>query len=131
MKYLGCILDESLSGESMVLYVLSKLNSKLKFLYRKNRFLTPLLRKLLCNALIQPHFDFACNAWFPSLNQNLKNKLQTSQNKCIRFCLQLGNRTHIGVDEFKKINVEERFNQCVSSNVYNFFQKKSPPYMAF
>ena len=104
MKYLGCILDESLSGELMALYVLSKLNSKLKFLYRKNRFLTPHLRRLLCNALIQPHFDFACNAWFPSLNQNLKNKLQTGQNKCIRFCLQLGNRTHIGVDEFKQIN---------------------------
>ena len=42
--YLGCILDESLSGESMALYVLNKLHTKLKFLYHKNEFLTPPLR---------------------------------------------------------------------------------------
>ena len=130
VKYLGCILDETLSGESMALHVLNKLNSKLKFLYRKNRFLTPYLRRLLCNALIQPHFDFACTSWFPNLNQNFKNKLQTTQNKCIRFCLQLGNRTHIGLDEFIEINwlnIEERFVQCVNSNVFKFFKKESPP----
>ena len=55
-NYLGCILDETLSGQSMCLYVLNKLNSKLNFLYRKNKILTPSLRRLLCNALIQPHF---------------------------------------------------------------------------
>ena len=133
VKYLGCILDETLSGESMGLHVLKKLNSKLKFLYRKNNFLTPSLRRLLCNALIQPHFDFACTSWFPNLNQSLKKKLQTSQNKCIRFCLQLGNRSHIGVDEFKKINwlsVTDRFDQCVCASLFKFFNKKSPPYMA-
>ena len=92
VNYLGCILDESLSGESMGLHVLKKLNSRLKFLYRKNKFLSPPLRRLLCNAIIQPHFDYACTAWFPNLNQNFKKKLQTFQNKCIRFCLQLGNR---------------------------------------
>ena len=56
VKYLGCILDETLNGESMALKVLNKVNSILKFLYRKNKFLTPSLRRLLCNAMIQPHF---------------------------------------------------------------------------
>ena len=50
VTYLGCILDESLSGESMALNVISKLNTRLKFLYRKNRLLTPQLRRMLCNA---------------------------------------------------------------------------------
>ena len=133
VNYLGCILDESLSGESMGLHVLKKLNSKLKFLYRKSNFLSPFLRRLLCNALIQPHFDYACTAWFPNLNQSLKKKLQANQNKCIRFCLQLGNRSHIGLDEFKAINwlnVNDRFDQCVSSSVFKFFHNKSPTYMA-
>ena len=40
VNYLGCILDESLSGESMGLHVVKKLNSRLKFLYRKNKFLS-------------------------------------------------------------------------------------------
>ena len=63
VKYLGCILDQTLSGESMSQYVLNKINSKLRFLYRKQYFLTPALKRSLCNALIQPHFDFACSVW--------------------------------------------------------------------
>ena len=79
-------------SESMALYVMDKINKKIKFLYRKSQFLTTSLRRLLCNALIQPHFDYACSAWYPNLNKGLKKKLQITQNKCMRFCLQLGNR---------------------------------------
>ena len=39
VTYLGCVLDESLSGESIVLIVVSKINIRLKFLNRKNKFL--------------------------------------------------------------------------------------------
>ena len=53
VKYLECTLDQNVSGESMALNVINKLNSRLKFLHRQNRFLTPPLRRLLCNALIQ------------------------------------------------------------------------------
>ena len=132
VTYLGCILDNALSGESLALHILNKVNSKLRFLYRKNRYLTPKLRRLLCNALIQPHFDFACSVWLPNLNKNIKNKLQTAQNKCIRFCLQLGNRSHIGVNEFEKINwlnIDDRFEQCVSANIFKFFNNNTPSYM--
>ena len=72
VKYLGCILDGTLNGESMALKVLAKINSKLKFLYRKNKFLSHSLRRLLCNAMIQPHFDYACSAWYPNLNKAVK-----------------------------------------------------------
>ena len=60
IKYLGCILDQNLSGESMALNVIDKVNLCLKFLHRQNHFLTPPLRKLLRNPLIQPLFDYAC-----------------------------------------------------------------------
>ena len=52
---LGCLLDETLSGESIDLRFRKRINSKLKFLYRNNRFLSPPLRRLLCKSLIQPH----------------------------------------------------------------------------
>ena len=117
----------------MALSVLNKVNLKLKFLYRKNRFLTPALRRLLCNALIQPHFDYACSAWYPNLNKALKNKLQTAQNKCIRFCLLLGNRDHIGINELEKINwlnINDRFEQCIAVSVFKFFNDQCPAYMS-
>ena len=130
--YLGCILGEDLSGESMATKVLGKINTKLRFLYRKNKFLTTGLRRLLCNSLIQPHLDYACSAWYQNLTQKLQKKLQTSQNKCIRFCLKLGNRAHIGANEFEKINwlpVMERFNQSVCSIVFKYIHNLSPTYM--
>ena len=132
VSYLGCVLDENLSGEPMALQVIKKINTRLRFLYRKNRFLSQPLRRLLCNAIIQPHFDYGCSAWYPSLNKSLKKKLQTLQSKCIRFCLNLSNRDHIGLTKFEKINwlpINDRFEQSISSTTFNFFNNRSPAYM--
>ena len=104
VTYLGCELDDSLSGEAMALKVINKINGRLKFLYRKNRYLTPYLKRLLCNALIQPHFDYVCSSRYPNLNKKFKSKLQTIQSKCMRYCLQLDNRSQIGTKDFGKIN---------------------------
>ena len=102
MKYLGCMLDETISGETMALSFINKINNKLKFLYRKNRFLTQTLRQLSCNALIlHPHFDYACSTWYLNLTKKLKTGIQTSPSKCIRFCLQLEKMTHISHKNLK------------------------------
>ena len=57
VTHLGCLLDVMMSPEPMALKIVNKINGKLKFFYRKKRFLSPELRRMLCNALIQPHFD--------------------------------------------------------------------------
>ena len=132
VKYLGGMLDETMSGETMTLSVINKINNKLKFLYRKNRFLTPTLRRLLCNALIQPHFNYACSAWYPNLTKKLKNRIQTSQNKCIRFCLQLDKMTHISHKEFEILHwlpVTKRFNQCIDSIIFKYVNNQCPNYL--
>ena len=133
VTYLGCILDCHLSGEGMAIKVLNKINSKLKFLYRKQNVLNVSLRRLSCNALIQLHFDYACQAWYPNLTQALSNKIQCAQNKCIRFCLNLENRAHLGKDEFKIINwlpIKERVNQRICLNAYKSFKNSSALYMS-
>ena len=63
-----------MSAEAMALNVINKFNNKLTFLHHKNSFLTPALRRLLCNALIQPHFDYACSTWYPNLTKSKENK---------------------------------------------------------
>ena len=131
VKYLGCILDQNLSGESVGLNVIDKVNSRLKFLHRQNHFLTPPLRRLLCNALIQPLFDYACTAWFSNLSKRLKLRLQASQNKCIRFCLQLDKRSKIRVKEFLRLNwlnVHDRHLQFIVSDIFKFQNDQCPDY---
>ena len=116
----------------MVESILSKINSKLRFLYRKQKFLSKDIRRLLCNSLIQPHYDFACCSWYPLLTQNFKKRLQISQNKCIRFCLNLNNRERIDEAKFIKINwlpVKERYEQCMCTLIYKFFNNNIPEYI--
>ena len=103
-KYLGCCRDAKLNGESMAMKSLRKINTKLQFLYRQNEFLNPKLRRLLCNSLIQSHFDYACIFWYPLISKKMRNKLQVTKNKCIRFCLKLNSRQYVGAKEFKEIN---------------------------
>ena len=52
VTYLSSVLDETLPGEPLALKALNKVNGKLKFLYRKNKFPTPTLRRMLCNAIL-------------------------------------------------------------------------------
>ena len=132
VTYLGFILDKTLSGESMALKVINKINSRLKFLHRKNKFLTTALRRLLCNALNQPHFEYASSAWYPKLTEKMKNKIQITQNKCIRYCLQLDKMTHISKNEFETLNwlsVKDRLNQSINSIVFKSFTKQCPSYL--
>ena len=89
VTYLGCIVDESLSRESMTLHVFNKVNSRLRFLCRQNRLLNKPLERLLRNAMIQPFFDYACSAWYPSFRRDFPKRLQVSQNNFVRFYLQL------------------------------------------
>ena len=131
VEYLGCLLDSNLNGESMATKVLKKINTKLQFLYRQNKFLNKELRRLLCNSLIQPHFDYACASWYPLVNQNFKKKLQITQNKCIRFCLGLQARHHVGANEFRQINwlpVKERAEQRIATSVFKYWKGTTPSY---
>ena len=133
VTYLGCILDNILSGEHMAAKVLNTVHNRLKFLYRKQKFLSLSLRCLLCNALIQPHFDYACAAWYPLLNKRQSKRIQIAQNKCIRYCLNLNNKAHIGTNEFLKINwllTKKRVEQCICINIFKFFNQMSPQYTA-
>ena len=79
VSYLGCVLHENLSEEPNALQVNKKINTRLRFLHKKNRFLSQPLRRLLCNAIIQPYFDYGCLAWYPNLKKNLKKTTNTAE----------------------------------------------------
>ena len=102
------------------------------FFIEKNWFLDVLLHRLLCNALIQPQFDYACTAWYQNLTKKLKDKLQRTQHKCTRFCLKLQCRKHISIIHFQTLNwlpINQQFKQCGTFTVFKFVQNKCPAYM--
>ena len=62
----------------------------------------------------------------------MKTKLQTIQNLCVKYCLELRDRSHIQKSEFEKISwlpVSNRVGQCLAVTVYNFKNALSAKYM--
>ena len=100
----------TLTGEAMAMQLCTNITSKLKFLYRKNKFLSKDLRRL-----------------------NLyKSKLEILQKKCLLFCLQLDSRQHIGTENLNNINwlpIDQRFKQFFSTIVLKFFSEMYLQYM--
>ena len=65
----------------------------------------------------------------PTLTKNSKLSYKLFKTNAYLFFLQLDNRTHVGITEFKKINwlpVDCRFRLCLTANVFKFFDNKYP-----
>ena len=78
---------------------------------------------MLCNALIQHHFDYACSAWYHILTEEAKKKIQIMEDKCIRFYLKLDKMHHIFDEVFRSTNwlpTSKRVNQCVNTITFEF-----------
>ena len=101
-------------------------------MYRYKDLLNEKCRRILCSALVQCHFDYCCSAWFSSLGKVQKKKLQTVQNRIVKFILNLHFRTHIGqkiLDQVKMLNVEDRARQLQLNHVYKIYRGDCPNYM--
>ena len=116
-----------MSGKSMANKVISKVNARLKFLHRKNKYLTPNLRRLLCKALIQRHFDYACSAWYPNLSKN-QNSNFAKQMHSFLFTVRK-NITYISKRIWNNwLPIKERYNQCVNSIALKYFDNQCSHY---
>ena len=102
INYLGCLFDEKCTGESMALKTIEKINRRLKFMWRKNKFLTPPLKRLLCNALIQPHFDYASSAWYPNLQKNFQINYKFVRTSALDFVYLWETDLTLGFKSLKK-----------------------------
>lgn len=112
VKYLGCTLDRNLNGNLMAEEALKKISSGLKFLYRQQSFLNSKLRKNLSQALLQPFFDYSSTFWLLNCNQDLVKKTQTMQNKIIRFINGMNNRSHLSLNDFKRLHILPTRQRC-------------------
>ena len=67
------------------------------------------------------------------LTKSCKKKLQTAQNKIVRFILDLGPRTHVGQNELDKVNclnTKDRATQLILGHVFNIYHNLAPSYLS-
>ena len=121
-----------MSGKTMGTSVIKKVNSGLKFLYRKSGFLNFRERKLLCSALLQSRFDYGYNVYYRGLAKCFKIKLQTAQNKIVRYILGYDSRHHLLCADFKKVkylDINNRFDYLSLNMMYNIHNGLAPSYL--
>ena len=75
---------------------------------------------MLCNSLIQCHFDYATSTWYSSLNKQFRNRVQIMQNKVVHYIKIYGLRTSVQTPDFSglgMLNVENRVRQMRLNHV--------------
>ena len=79
---------------------------------------------------MQPLFNYACTTWFPNLSNKLRLRLQATQNKCMRFCLQLEMLRICAIDflELNWLNVHYRYLQLIVSDIFKFYNNQCRDY---
>jgi hypothetical protein len=133
VKYLGALIDQDLSGNSMGNKVIKKVNGGLKFMFRKKDFINFNERKLLCCAMLQSHFDYAVNTFYYDIDCKLKEKLHNAQNKMIRFILGYDYRRHLVCNDFKIckfLSVSYRIEYLSLNLMYKIFNNLAPSYFS-
>lgn len=87
MKYLGVILDEHLTFDEHINYILTKASKKLGILRRARDYLNKSTKILLYKSLVLPHIDYCDLVYMCTTDLNLQ-KLQLIQNSACRIILQ-------------------------------------------
>ena len=91
-KYLGVVVDESLSWNNHVSYVASRVYPKLKLLNRISSFLSPAILLKIYKVTILPILDYGCTVWGFCSKKN-SDFLERLQNKAMRITLRTNRLT--------------------------------------
>ena len=132
VKYLGCYLDNDLTGQSMVDNIVKKASARISFLYRHKNYLDQNLRKLLGNALVQCHLDYCLSSWYTGINKGLKSKLGVTHNRLVKFILNLDPRHHIDqklLDKIGFLKMDDRASQLMLNHMFGIFNLTAPNYL--
>lgn len=132
LKYFGICIDKFLSCKNIVLSIIQKVNVRLKFLYRNAYCIGTQSRMILCSVLIQCYFDQACFSWYCGINKQLKHRLQVTQNKIVRFVLNLGPRDSISgsiLNFLNMLRVKDGVAQLRLNLVFNIYHGNAPVYL--
>ena len=82
-KYLGLIMDDTVTWDKHIEYISTKINRNIGILKRAQNFLPKSSLTTLYKTLVEPYFRY-CNIVWGQYNETLKDKLQSLQNKAVR-----------------------------------------------
>ena len=98
-KYLGVILDSSLTLKTHIASVIHSILHKIGVLSKLRRYLNTRVAVQRYKSMVLPYFDYA-NILYNKANSSDLDKLQRMQNRCLRLCL--GQDRYFSTDQAHK-----------------------------
>ena len=83
-------------------------------------------------AMVQCHYDYACEMWLSRISISAKKRLQIVQNKVIRCIFGISPKTHLGCSEFSGVNilpVKYGADQIKLNHIFNIVHGSTPEYL--
>lgn len=129
-KYLGFILDNTLSFNAHFDYIHKKISKKLYFFSRIAQNLTLYSKVTVYNTIIQPHFDF-CGSLLYSFDLNKMSALQKLQNRGMRIILKCNRYTNISLmlNTLQWLSVSQRLYQISMTFLFKIMNNLLPNYL--
>ena len=130
VKCLGFYYDEKLSFERNINEIIKICNFRLSNLYRIGFNLPKDLKLQLVQSYIFSCLDY-CNAVYYGLNNQLMNKLQSIQNKCAKYVLNVNNFDNAKsmCKELHFLPIYYRINYKIALMVYKCLNNQAPEYL--
>ena len=85
-KYLGLLLDSTLSYNSHIASLIRLISHKMSLLAKLKKYLNKNVALLIYKTMLLPYFDYS-DIIFHKANSSDLSKLQRLQNRCLRLCL--------------------------------------------
>ena len=127
---LGMLLDENLTWEKHIDYVISKAYGKLKTAYLAKNFLSKKSKIAVVEYYILSQLSY-CNFLMQNLSHKLILKIQKLQNACTRFIFGLRKYDHISAhfNQLMSLNMQNRRILNSASLMHKIVNNKAPTYL--
>jgi hypothetical protein len=130
IKYLGVIIDNSLSFKKNLDYVCNKISKKLGYLSRVGKCMSTWTRKLIYMTIVEPHFLY-CNTIFYNLKQYDIMRLQKLNNRAMRIILK--ERRSTSVTDMRKrldfVSIKNKIELSVAVFIHKIMLGLAPEYL--
>jgi hypothetical protein len=132
-KLLGIFIDSNLTWEDHYNYVCKKISQKIGLLKRIRDYMDTKTLKMLTNAIILPHMDYACAIWgrCPNVYNNVR-RIEKLQKRAARVILNCKIRDIDSRSLFKKLNwmpFEDRVTYRRAVLMFKIMNNLAPKYL--
>lgn len=130
-RNLGLTIDTNLKFHSHINSCVQKAFNGLKVLYVNRHFLTIDAKRILCNAFVLSHFNFADLVYGPCLDSADVKRVQRIQNSCLRLVYGIRKYDHIShkLRDIKWLNMRNRRLLHFACFMHKLLITKTPSYL--